>query len=733
MSYTCGYLSRWLVFAGWTIGVCTSGYSNTLIEVTIRDTVAPLVPGEREEAPMPHVEAATVVVSGRPLDQQLHLAPLGITRLTSREAKELPSLLGEVDVLRALMLKPGMPSGAEGAAGLYVRGGGADQNLFLLDGATVYNPSHLFGFFGTFNADAVEDVTLYKGGFPARYGGRLSSVIDVGLRDGRRDKVGLSGGIGLLSSRLTAEGPLGPRDEDGQAPGSWIVSGRRTYVDFVTKAINRSRAREGDRRGVPDYLFYDLNAKVKYRLGSRDQLSISAFRSGDAFAVQTPSFEFELDWGNVSGAMHWQHLLGDKTSVTTSASVSQYRYESRNRVPGYGLNLGSEVAAYTARSEVLSTWLRGHEIRLGGQLTHHRFGVGRLRAGSNDGELAFSKDLARFGTEAAVYFSDDFDLGPRLRVSAGLRLSAFGSLDYYDQGFEPRLSANYRLSEDVSLKLNYARMNQYVHLVTTAGLALPTDLWYPSTRGIGPQRGHQVGIGTSWAPAEGYAVEAEVYGKSVTGLVDFVDGAQLFANADLEGEFDQGSGYAYGFELEVRREVGRLTGWVGYTYQKTRRGRFAHIMDGRYFSPRHDRRHDVSVVASYRLSERWRCNAAWVYGSGDLYWVPVGRAFAQGGPGANASAIVPIYGDRNNYRLRAFHRADLGVVFELRPRWGASDLTFGVFNVYDRRNAFFVYLDVEYQTVQAPDGLTYEIPRELTPRQVSLFPILPSLTWNFKL
>ena len=510
------------------------------------------------------------------------------------------------------------------------------------------------------------------------------------------------------------------------------MSGRRTFVDVFTRAVRGDRTAERG-PGIPDYAFSDVSARASYRLSPRDRVSVSAFHSADAFRQETANVDLDLTWGNLAGAARWRRLLTDELSVTTSVTGSRYVYQWDNRVPGYGLSLGSTIETAGARAEALFVGLDGHEIRLGAEASRSRYRIGRLNAGSDDGEVSFERDLERLGIEAGAYLSDVFAVGPRTTVSAGLRLSGFAAREASYPGVEPRLQANYRLTEDIGLKFNYARMSQYVHLVPTAGLAVPTDVWYPSTREVRPQRSDQVGIGARWRLAPGLTLESEAYAKYLTGLVGFVDGAQLFANNDLERELDRGRGSSYGLEVQLRRQRGRLRGWVAYTLQRTRHRGFARIMDGRAFSPRHDRRHDISVVGFYELSPRWRLSATWVYGSGDRYWLPVGRAFVQGSPGANATAVTPIYGDRNNHRLAAFHRLDLGAIYRLRPKWGESELSFGAFNAYDRRNAFFVYLDASTETRAAPDGGDYEIPTAITPRQVSLFPILPSVTWNFKL
>ena len=664
----------------------------------------------------------TVVADG--LRERMRSTQMSLETVDARQAKLLPALLGEADILKTITLKPGIPSGSEGTSGLYVRGGGTDQNLIRLDGATVYNPNHLFGFFSTFNADAVDELRLYKGGFPARYGGRLSSVIDVDMRPGGTDRVHGSGGLGLISSRLTLEGPAGKGKR-----GSWIVSGRRTYVDLITNAVNKAQEGNEDFNPIPAYNFYDLNGRYDVALSERDALVVSTYFGRDRFGFDNDNFDFGFDWGNAVASLTWRRRYSDRLFSTTRATFSDYLYEVRNEIPGFSFEVGSAIRDYGLEHGYTWSPSERHLVGFGVSLTHHRFEVGRLQAGSDDGEVNFSAGNRFAGVEFGAYLGDEMTLGERLRLEAGLRLSGFHNDGTTYTRLEPRTAANYRLGPRANLKASYARMHQYVHLVASAGVALPTDLWYPSTRRVKPQRSDQVAAGLSYLLGDELIASGEVFYKALANQIDFVDGAELFVNDNLEEDFDFGRGDAYGVELQVERTAGKLRGWVGYTYQRTRRGEFPNIMGGRYFSPRFDRRHDVSVVGFYEVNPRLTLTATWVYGSGDLYWLPVGRKLEQGNAGADVKSIIPIYGDRNNYRLIPFHRGDIGAVWKFTPKWGESDLTFSVFNVYDRRNAFFVYIDVEYRETEEP--VVFDIPERIVPKQVSLFPVLPSVTWNF--
>ncbi len=673
------------------------------------------------------LELEEVVVRAEGLRNRVRSTQMSVEKVGARQAKLIPALLGESDILKTIQLKPGIPSGSEGTTGIFVRGGGSDQNLILLDEAVVYNANHLFGFFSTFNTDAVKDLRLYKGGFPAEYGGRLSSVIDVKLKDGNSKRFSGSGGLGLVASRLTLEGPIAEEER-----GSFIVSGRRTYVDLLTNAANEINEDKPEYNPIPAYNFYDLNAKVNYKLSERDRIFLSGYFGRDKFAFSDDTFTFGFDWGNATGTARWNHLFTPRLFANTTATFSDYQYNIRNRITGFNFALGSKVQDINLKSDFYYNLADKQTIHFGGGITYHRFQIGKLDAGSDDGRISYSAGNELDGFEYALYANDEFELGDRTRLNVGLRGSGWSNDDTLYVRAEPRAAVNYQGDEagTWSLKASYARMNQYVHLVSASGVSLPTDIWYPSTRRVKPQASDQVAFGGTYLLDEELLVTSEVYYKWLRNQVDFVDGANLFVNDSLEEEFDFGRGHAYGFEVQLEKTEGKLTGWIGYTWQKTRRGDFANIMQGRYFSPRFDRRHDISVVGIYELNRRLTLTATWVYGSGDLAWIPIGRTVVKGTPGADFQSVVPVYGDRNNYRLRAYHRGDAGVVIKLFPKWGESDLTVSVFNLYDRRNAFFVYIDPEFSDLETLNG-SIEVPTGVSPKQVSLFPVLPSVTWNF--
>lgn len=681
------------------------------------------------------VELKEVVVQANSFEESIRSTEMSVENITTKEVKVIPALLGETDILKTIQLKPGIPSGSEGTTGLYVRGGSNDQNLIILDEAMVYNANHLFGFFSTFNTDAVKDLKLYKGGFPAQYGGRLSSVIDVRMKEGNNRKFSGTGGIGLITSRLTLEGPI------QKEKSSFIVSGRRTYVDLFTRQINKRNEDDPDYNPIPDYHFYDLNTKVNFTLGEKDRLYLSGYFGRDVFAFEGDFFDFDFFWGNATGTARWNHVFSPKLFANTTFTFSNYEYNIETRVEGFSFTVGSDVKDATLKTDFYHNINNSHTLRYGGIFTRHNFGVARLQAGSDDGEVSFSSGDNFGAASFATYVSDEMSFGGHWKINAGIRFSGFANDGNFFFGIEPRVAALYNVNPKLSFKGSYARMMQYQHLVSTSGIALPTDIWYPSTERIKPQISNQFAVGWEYLFNKKYLLTNEYYYKWIDRKVNFVDGAQLFANDNLEGEFAIGDGYGYGMELAVEKQSGKLKGWIGYTLALVRIGNFEPIGELRQFStegeffPRFDRRHDFSLVLMYDLTKRLILSGTAVYGSGDRAWLPEGRFSFQDTWGGNFEAVVPIYGDRNNIRLPYYLRTDLGLVVRLNKdenNWLENDLTFSVFNLTNRRNVFFIYFEPEFEEGMNENGDLVEVPTRVAAKQVSLFPILGSVTWNFK-
>ena len=673
-------------------------------------------------------ELGEVVIQGQQsLKEKLTTTQMSVEHLSIREAKLLPALFGEVDILKTLQLKPGVQSGGEGTSGLFVRGGSSDQNLVLLDNALVYNPNHLFGLFSVFNSDAVQSVDLYKAGFPAQFGGRLSSVVDVKMREGDRQKYVVSGGLGLISSRLSFEGPI------NKGKGSFIVSGRRTYFDIFTRALNRANEGKEDYSPIPDYYFYDFNAKANYTLGEKDNLYLTGYLGRDIFGFTSPNgFQSKFSWGNTLGVLRWQHTFSPKLTVNTAASVTNYKYNLNNGVDQFSFELGSTILDYTGRTDFTYVPNDQHTIQFGALITHHNFGVGRLQRSSQDNSVNFGADVNYTGQEGGVYASDNFKVSDKLQLEGGLRLSGFRSSPDIFGGVEPRASARYSLTDKISLKGSYALMYQYVHLVSNSGASLPTDIWYPSRLSVKPERSQQVSTGVSFLLGGGkFLLTDEVYYKWAKNVIDFKDGAQIFANNNLDGEFLFGRSWAYGNELYLEKKEGKTTGWIGYTLAWTQRNFPAQlgtsgINGGKDFFPNYDRRHNLTVVVLHKLNRRIDLTASFVYTSGAPTTLPQGR-FALQDIYQGGIQAIPIYPDRNTYRLIPYHRLDLGMVYKLRPSriGGDRDLTFSIYNAYNRRNAYFIYFE------QLKDKATDKV-TGYRARQVSLFPIIPSVTYNFR-
>ncbi len=670
-----------------------------------------------------------VVIEADGYEEQLNSTQMSIAKITMQEAKKIPALFGEVDIIKTLQLKPGVSSGSEGSSGIFVRGGGPDQNLVLLDENVVYNPSHLFGFFSTFNADAVKNVNLYKAGFPAEYGGRLSSVIDVNMRDGNRKKFSGTGGLGLIASRLTLEGPI-VKDK-----GSFIVSGRRTYVDVITRALNEAFEDRENWVEIPDYFFYDFNAKVNYQLSDRDQLFLSGYFGRDQFGFDDADLDAGFDWGNTNATLRWNHFFSSQLFMNATVGYTGYQYKLGTTFDQFRFELGSQIQDGVLRTDF--TWTPGarHTVQFGASGIYHQFLVGALDAGDQDSTFSFESGEEFLGSEWGVYLSDDFEVNSTVKINAGIRLSGFniGAINYVNP--EPRFAAKISLSSKASLKFSYARMAQYLHLVASSGTTLPTDIWYPSTGNVKPQLSDQVAAGITIAIGDQWLLSNEVYYKWLQNQIGFKDGANLFVNEDLENEFVFGKGWAYGNEFYIEKSQGKLTGWIGYTLAWSWRqfeGREVEgselvnqaVNDGEPFFPRNDRRHDISVVAMYEINRRLSVSASWEYRTGNAITYPRGLLVTFGpdllGGGGNPTPVfAPVYGPRSADRLPAYHRMDLGLVIKFFPKWGDADLTISAYNAYNRRNVYFVQFS-------RPSGeFRYRAD------QVSLFPIIPSITYNF--
>jgi hypothetical protein len=620
-----------------------------------------------------------------------------------------------VDIIKILQLKPGVKSAGEGLAGFYVRGGGADQNLILVEKAPVYNPNHLLGFFSVFNTDAVKEVSLYKAGFPAQYAGRLSSVLDVKMNEGNTEKFTVKGGLGLISSRLTLESPI----QKGKS--SVTVSARRTYLNIFTDYLNKRNQDNPDWDKIPTYYFYDLNTKITFQPSRRDRLSLTGYFGDDIFKFNTSNFSARFFWGNRSATLKWDRQLNTKWFWSNAVFYSGYRYLISNASESNSISLGSNIRDFGGSSELDYEGKDRHKIRTGLSWIYHDFTVGDLGANTGFNDIQAGQRL--FGSELGLFASDEIEISPSLKIYAGLHISGFVTAGRSYFGLEPRTSVRFNLTEKSAFKASYARMYQYLHLVSNSSASLPTDVWYPSTAGVKPQSSDQLALSYSQALWDNRLFfSTETYYKWMHNSIDFKDGAQLFANPKLENEFVFGKGWAYGAEWYLEKRKGRTTGWVGYTLSWTWR-QFAEINGGEPLHPRYDRRHDISVVIVHRLSPRLSFSATWIYGTGNYTSLAVGRFGVQDVVGG--TRVAPEFLGRNGYQMPPTHRMDWGLVWKLRPRYGETDLTFSLYNVYSRRNPFFIFYE-ENRNKATGEVLSF------TSKLVSLFPIVPAVTYNFK-
>lgn len=664
---------------------------------------------------------------------------MSTVNLNIETIKRVPAFMGEVDLIKTLQLMPGIQSGGEGGNGFFVRGGGSDQNLVLLDEATVYNASHFLGFFSVFNSDAIKDVQIYKGGIPARYGGRLSSLLDIKMREGNNKKISGSGGIGTVSSRLTLEAPI-KKDK-----GSFILSGRRTYADMFLKLASDTLIQDNQ------LYFYDFNVKGNYTLNDKNRIYLSGYFGRDVFRFGD---EFSMNWGNATGTIRWNHLFSEKLFANTTIIASNFDYNLGIPNGVQEFNWKSNIIDYSAKVDFTYYANPTNTIKFGVQTIHHTFKPGLIKGG--EGSVINEFRLPdNYALEHAVYLGNEQEVTGRLALEYGLRLSVFqniGSTKYYlydktnplvygiddtvkttggvyntYMNLEPRLGARYSLNETTSLKLSYNRTAQYLHLANNATSSSPLAIWFPSTPNVKPQQADQVATGYFRNFKDNmFETSIEVYYKWMYNSIDFRDHAQLLLNPYLEGELRIGKAWSYGSEFLIRKNKGALTGWIAYTLSRTMR-EIPEINEGvKYLAP-YDRTHDVSIVASYELTPKVLLGATWVYSTGQPITVPTGRFEYQG-------SILPVYSDRNSERMPAYHRLDLSATFkgktaeERGPRKNGKkrlgwqgEWNISAYNAYARKNAFTINF-----------RQSKEDPTVTEAYKIYLFSIVPAITYNFK-
>ncbi len=668
-----------------------------------------------------------VVVIGQASDKNVKSNEVSSIDLNVKEIKLIPVLMGEQDILKALQLMPGVSASSEGSSGFYVRGGDADQNLILLDEAPVYNVSHLLGFFSVFNSDAISDVKMYKGGIPPKYGSKLSSVTDIRMKNGNLKHWEATGGIGLISSRLTVEGPV------IKEKISVLISGRRTYADILVKNFKK------DYRDLSLY-FYDLNLKTNLILSDKDRIYFSGYSGRDVFGLQ----DFGFDWGNSTATLRWNHIFSNKLFLNTSVVYSDFNYGFRAEFNKNVIGFSAGILNYMFKQDYTYYLNTNNTIRFGVQSIYHDFKPMsfKLIEKNPDDTLNAFRDTSlvpQYALESGIYMSNEQKIGDKIQILYGLRFSVFNNIGpyttkiyddenevieetvheknefYYTQYyFEPRFNSTLLVNESTSLKVSYNRTVQYLHLLSNSTSSSPTDLWMPSTSNLKPEKADQWTIGLFKNFFENkLETSVEFFYKGFYNQVDFEDGAQVMFNPDVEAEIITGIGRAYGTELLVRKKTGKLTGWISYTMLKSERQNDK-INNGNWFPARQDRRHDVSVVATYQILPKLNFSATWVFNSGDAVTFPVGKYYIDG-------VMMNLYSERNADRMPDYHRLDMGLTWIIKDnKKFYSDLNLSAYNVYNRKNAYLIRFVEDEETGQTQA------------ERLALFGIVPSVTWNFR-
>lgn len=714
-----GFYSLSAAAGNYTIVYSFVGYAPVSISLNLqKDTTLNVALSQK-------TDLQEVVISNRRRgNENVQDAQMGVEKLDMQQLNNVPVIFGEKDILKTISLLPGVQAASEGNTGYYVRGGASDQNLILLDEAVVYNASHLFGFFSTFNSDAIKDATLYKGGMPAQYGGRLSSVLDVKMNEGNNKEFTLDGGIGLISSRIKAEGPI-EKDK-----GSFMISARRTYLDLFLKASTDSNV-----RGSSIY-FYDLNAKFNYHFDDRNAVYLSGYFGKDVLGLKNT---FGTNWGNTTGTLRLNHVFSSHLFSNTSLIYSNYNYLIQSFLQQNQFIAKSAISDVNFKEDMQYYLSPSHTLSFGINAVNHDLLPGQVTA-TTTSRSAQNNSQSRRGVESAVYVQDNWKMDTHINLQYGLRFSGMfllgpGTFKTYDAlgntltsqtynsgqqvthylNLEPRLSLSFLLDKESSLKLSYNRNTQNIHILNNSNSSTPTDLYVLSSNNIKPEIADQLSAGYFRNfDDNAFEFSGEVYYKSLQNQIDYKNGAQLTGNPDVESQLVYGIGRAYGLELYLKKRYGRFNGWISYTLSRTE-GKFAAINNGNYFPNRYDRTHDVSLVGIYQLNKRWTLSSTFVYGTGNAVTYPTGK-YEIGG------VTTYYYSSRNAYREPSTNHLDLGATLEGKPHPKYhSSWTFGIYNVYNRRNPY----TIDFRDSKTNPGTTEAV-------ETSLFGIVPSITWNFK-
>lgn len=621
---------------------------------------------------------------------------------------KMPSLGGEVDVFRTMQLLPGVKQSSELSSGLYVRGGSPDQNLTLLDGVIVYNPMHLGGFLSVFNSDALRDVKLIKGAFPAEYGGRISSVLDMTMKEGTKEKISGSGGISLISSRLAVEGPIGENT-------SFMIAGRRMYLDILMALGSK------DSDEMPTYYFYDLNLKLNHKISDNDHIFLSGFLCEDVLNEPESSEEnFDIFWGNKTANLRWMHIVSPELFTNFSLIYTDYTfgtniYEKDQKANNF--KSSSQIQDIMLRADAQYLPSKNHKIKLGVETIWHNFTSKAALNYADYFDAPFNKKEVG-SLEASIYLQDEWDISDLWNANIGGRMYYFQEANYFR--FEPRISTSYKLTDETSLKGSIALAHQFLHLIVRNDITLPTDLWFPSTEKVKPSRAWQGVLGAEHIFEGGeYMLSAEIYYKDMKNLYEYKDSSVFTFGIPLENQFTRGRGEAYGMEIFFNKRLGSFTGWIGYTLSWTKRY-FDELNNGKMFYPRYDRRHDINVVLAYKFNESWELGATWYYGTGQAYTMPTGTYQFEDIGGFPWGDEKYQYTERNGARLPSFHKLDLN--FMHHYEWFGLPFTFSIniYNAYAQKNPFAWYISNDWDTGN----------KKL--KQITMFPFIPTFGLSFK-
>lgn len=648
------------------------------------------------------------------------ISPLsGLQKLDMTETNKLPVLFGEKDIVKSIQLLPGIKSNGDGGGNFFVRGGAGDQNLILLDEANVYNASHLMGFFSTFNSDAIKDVSMYKGTQPAQYGGRLSSAMDIRMKEGNKQKYEVNGSLGLISSKLSVEGPI------VKEKGSFLITGRRTYADMFLKLSDEYKDNQ--------LYFYDLNLKANYRLGKKDAVYLSGYFGRDNLGMGDM---FGINWGNATGTVRWNHLFNSKLFSNTSLILSNYNYNINVKFGGADFGIYSSIDDFNFKEELQYYINNKNTLKFGISSIYHTIVPGEV-----SGKNMLNKKLQnQYSWENALYISDEWKAANWLTVNAGVRCSNFSVLgegDFYTLNSnrevtdtisyksgelvknyfnpEPRLNTTFILNDASSIKISYARNTQYLHLISNSTTSSPTDKWMSTDNNIKPAKADQYGLGYFQNfNKDMFESSVEVYYKDMYNQVDYKDGADIFFNDQIATQLLEGKGRAYGLELFFKKKTGKVTGWLSYTLSRTEK-QIDGINNNEWYAARQDKTHDIAIILAYDISKKVNIAANWVYSTGNAVTFPSGKYIVDQQP-------VWLYTERNGYRMPDYHRLDLGVNIKLKDtKHYLSELSIGVFNAYGRENAYSITF-MESETD----------PSKTVAMQTALFKFVPSISWNFR-